>query len=67
MRVTKKSVLTGDVHTREIPITEEQLREWTNGNLLIQQAFPQLSPNDREFLMTGVTPEEWEGAFGEDY
>jgi hypothetical protein len=28
--------------------------------MFIQNAMPNLSTDDREFLMTGVTPEEWD-------
>ena len=30
------------------------------GGQLIQDAFPQLSPADREFFLTGITEAEWE-------
>lgn len=30
---------------------------------LMQEAFPYLTPDEREFLMTGLTPEEWEEIF----
>ena len=36
------------------------------GGLKVQDAFPFLSPNEREFLMTGMLPEEWEEAFPEE-
>jgi len=29
----------------------------------MQQIFPQLSADQREFLMTGCTPEEWAALF----
>jgi len=35
---------------------------WVRG-ALVQDAFPSLSDDDREFLMTGVTRDEWEAAF----
>lgn len=31
---------------------------WERG-LLIQQAFPMLTDDEREFILTGLTPEEW--------
>jgi hypothetical protein len=31
---------------------------------LVQVAFPFLSNAEREFLMTGITPQEWEAMFG---
>ena len=56
--------MSGIVRTREIDITEEQLEQWKNGKH-IQWLCPQLSPEDREFLMTGTTQEEWDEAFKE--
>jgi hypothetical protein len=31
---------------------------------LIQNAFPTLSPEIREFIMSGITPQEWADMFG---
>jgi hypothetical protein len=42
----------------------EQLEAWQGGEL-IQNAMPDLSAELREFLMTGITPFEWEENFGE--
>jgi len=44
----------------DIPITEERLTKWLESNQLVQNAFPDLNADQREFLMTGITPEEWE-------
>lgn len=66
MKVTRTSKLTGVTHTREIPITEADLIRLQDPTLLIQQAVPSLSADDREFLVTGATPEEWDEAFGEE-
>jgi hypothetical protein len=58
-------MFTGITRTRDLPVTEDQLDAWYNGTV-IQNAMPHLSVSDREFIMTGVTDEEWEDAFGED-
>lgn len=58
------SKLTGKEHTREVPITEEQLARWKAGGF-IQDAAPNLSADDREFLISGSTPEEWDAALGD--
>jgi len=63
MRVTKTSILTGKLTTREIDITPAGYKEYTEGNDSIQDIFGHLSPDDREFLMTGITPEEWAASF----
>lgn len=31
----------------------------------VQDAFPYLSSDEREFILTGITPEEWNQVFGE--
>lgn len=63
MRITKKSMISGKEHTLEIPVTEKQLENWQCG-MLIQDAMPNLTPDQREFLMTGITAQEWEDTFG---
>lgn len=63
MLITRTSPFSGKTTTREIPVTEEQLARWNNGTL-IQNAMPNISADDREFLMTGITPEEWNEVFG---
>lgn len=72
MQITRISNFTGKTHVREIPgVTQERLEQCWRFNpkgkgLHIQQVFPELSADDREYLMTGVTPEEWSEAFGSD-
>lgn len=34
--------------------------------VLIQDAFPTLAADEREFLMSGITKEEWESIFGKE-
>jgi hypothetical protein len=63
MLIIRKSPFSGTVNKREIDVTEEQLQLWESG-VLAQNAFPQLSPSDREFIMTGITDEEWDETFG---
>lgn len=65
MIITKTSMYSGITRDREIDVTQEQIDLWDNG-VLIQNAMPHLSDDDREFLMTGVTPEEWAQGWPED-
>lgn len=65
MLVTRQSIFTGIERTVDLPITEDQYERWRNGEL-VQNAFPQLNADEREFLMTGCTPEEWDEMFGEE-
>lgn len=62
MIIKKKSMVSGIEHEREIAVTQEQLDDWRSGTK-IQHAMPNLSADDREFLMTGITPEEWDHVF----
>ena len=59
MLVRKVSILSGVERVREMDVTQEQLERWASGEK-IQNVFPNLSSDDREFIMTGVTGEEWE-------
>lgn len=65
MLITKKSMASGIVRTREIDCTQEQLDLWRSGHL-IQSVMNHLSDDDREFLMTGIVPGEWEEMFPDD-
>ena len=65
MIVERKSTISGKVHQMDLPITAEQIVAYQKGTL-IQHAFPNLTPDQREFFMTGITAEEWDAAFGEE-
>ncbi len=59
-------MLSGIKRTIAIDITEEQLKRWESGEDLIQNIMPNLSDNEREFILTGSTPEEWDENMKED-
>ena len=65
MLLTKVSPLSGKENTIELDITEEQLADYQEGGECIQDAFPNLNLDEREFIMTGITAAEWESLFGE--
>lgn len=58
-------MFTGKTNTLDIPVTQDQLDNWYRG-ALIQDAMPNLTAEQREFIKTGVTPEEWKETFGEE-
>ena len=60
MLIERKSMLSGNVNVMDINVTPEQLESW-KGGMLVQTAMPNLSPDEREFIMSGITPKEWEG------
>ena len=65
MLITRKSLISGNINSMSLPITEEQYNAWEQGTL-VQVAMPHLTPDEREFVMSGITPEEWAETFGEE-
>ena len=65
MQITKASPITSKETSMEIDVTEDQIKAWENGQL-IQNAMPNLSADEREFIMTGITPDEWDEVFGDE-
>jgi len=63
MLITRTSPFTRKVNTMDINVTEAQIAAWQNGKL-IQHAMPNLTADEREFIMTGITPEDWANTFG---
>ncbi len=59
MLIQKEHIMTGTTRTLELDITVEQFENWQNG-MLIQDAMPNLTADEREFLMTGILPHEWD-------
>ena len=64
MLIAKTSSLTSKTHQMEIDVSEKQITLWMEG-ALIQDVMPNLSPDEREFIMTGITPAEWDEAFAQ--
>lgn len=68
MEITRTSIISKETRTRELDVTQEQLSRIENSYItkeLIQNIVPHLSIHDREFIMTGITEEEWKETFGE--
>lgn len=66
MKITKKSLLTGNTHTIELDVTQEQMDRFNNRRITgeyAQDIFPNLSTPEREFIISGITPEEWKKEF----
>ena len=58
MRIIRRSLVSGETNVMDLPVTQMQLQEWKNGGL-IQNVFPDLTPDQREFIQTGITPSEY--------
>jgi hypothetical protein len=62
MIITRTSTLSGHTSSMDIDVTLEQVASWEQGEL-VQNAMPNLSADEREFIMTGITPTEWDEMF----
>ena len=62
---TRTSPFSGKVNSLDITLDMGDYLNWELGGDHIQRAMPYLTADEREFLMTGITAEEWEKAFGD--
>lgn len=58
MKLNSTCPFCGFTRQRDLPVTDEQLDAWQKG-ALIQDAMPQLDPDEREFVLTGICPDCW--------
>ena len=66
IKVTRQSVITRQMNTMELPISQDHLDIYdTVGDILVQDAFPNLDKEQREFLISGITPDEWNKHLGD--
>jgi len=63
MIIGRKSPLTGQLNHMDLDVTQEQLDRYSRREGYIQDIFPHLSADEREFLQTGYTPEDWDKIF----
>lgn len=54
----------GETYEMDLPIKQEDLDRYLNNEGYIQDIFPNLPPEQREFIMSGITPEKWNEIFG---
>ena len=75
MLIERECPFTSKVNTMDIPITEKDYNDlvkrpfpwkWSYPNELIQDRLYYLNADQREFIMTGITPEEWDATFPEE-
>lgn len=65
MKITRVSPFSNKKTTLEIDVTARQIASWEKGEL-IQDAMPNLTAGEREFIKLGITPDEWDDIFGVD-
>ena len=62
MKIQSTSAQSGITRTLDLDVTLEEYASWRGGEL-IQNAMPRLDADEREFIKTGITAEEWEKMF----
>jgi hypothetical protein len=62
MIIERTSPFDGKKRQMDLPITEEEMEAWYDGEVA-QRAFPDLSADQREFIQTGLTSDNWESIF----
>ena len=69
MKITKRSPFSGEFYTMDISFLDRELLNAieNRGSTPIQHVpgALALTADEREFIMTGITPGEWESTFGE--
>lgn len=65
MLITRTSIHSNQIRTLDIPCTQDQLDQYNIG-VPIQVAMPNLTDDQREFIMTGITSDEWDELFSEE-
>jgi hypothetical protein len=63
MLITRQSAISNITRTLDIPVNPEDYMLWQSGLASIQEAMPYLTDAHREYILSGITPEEWAGAF----
>lgn len=65
MLITRTSTLSRITRTLDIPCSQEDYNRWALEGMTIQHAMPWLTADQREFIKTGITAEEWEELFAD--
>lgn len=50
-------------HAHEVEVNEDDYFDWSFDGVLVQTAFPYLSPSEREMLISGICPTCWAKTF----
>ena len=66
MKIIRIDPFTGQTNSLDINVSEEELNQWRFGGKLIQDAMPNITPSEREFIKTGITEESWNAMVGEE-
>lgn len=63
MKIRRYNIILKKVIEMEIPITPEELERIERKEDHIQRIVPHLSADHREFILSGLLPEQWDEMF----
>ena len=66
MKITRISQFSGETNTLDLDVTQEQMERFEMRLITgeyVQTIFPELPKEEREFILTGITPQEWDSIF----
>ena len=63
MQITRTSIISGITRTMNIDVTQDQIDRWNNREGYIQNIMPNISASEREFILSGISEEEWDSIF----
>ena len=70
MIITKFCEITQSTNSMNLDITQEEYNSFLSKKPTerdnIQDIFPNLTDDEREFLITGLTPEDWNNIFSDE-
>jgi len=67
MLVYRENIISGKVNVMSLPVTQTQLDTYQNTNVLVQDIFPDLTADQREFLISGFMPGEFDTLCEENF
>jgi len=65
MKIKRQHPVTGQLNEMALPITESQWEQYKRGGLA-QVCFPTLTSDEREFIISGTLPGEWDELFPDE-
>jgi hypothetical protein len=63
MYIKRKSAISGIERTRSIPVNPDDYIAYKSGVVNMEESMPYLTDEDRDFIISGIIPEEWEKIF----
>ena len=65
MIIKRVSVISGIEREKYIPLDPNDMLLWSMGMGSVEELMPYLTDVDREFILSGITTDEWNEAFME--